>query len=48
LKPMKEELDNVRDRLQCFEDGVYILIDQLKELGIEPKWKPPKREPIKG
>lgn len=44
VKPLREEIEELRTQLQKFEDGVYILIDQLKELGIEPRWKPPKRD----
>lgn len=41
LNRLKASLDRERRRSQTFRDGVYILIRQLQEAEITPKWNPP-------
>lgn len=52
VKPLRDEITELRaelrtqqkeiKRLKNFEDGVYILIDQMKRLNIKPDWTPPE------
>lgn len=52
VKPLRDEIKELRDeirvhqkeitRLQEFERGVYILIDQMERHGIKPDWTPPE------
>lgn len=38
---LREELDIACDKLEIYDDGVIILLRQLKRLDVEPDWKPP-------
>ena len=50
LKPLKDQMEELRcelngakeeiNRLKSFEQGVYILIAQLKGMGVKPDWQP--------
>jgi hypothetical protein len=39
---LREELDIACDKLEIYDDGVIILLKQIKELGEVPKWRPPE------
>jgi hypothetical protein len=39
---LREELDIACTKLEIYDDGVIVLLKQLRELGAEPEWTPPE------
>lgn len=51
IKPLRDEIESLHRqlnlteaRLRMFEQGVNLLIEQLKSLGIQPVWMPPDED----
>lgn len=43
MDEIEKQLDCLQDELKEYKDGVDILIKQLEERGVTPKWRPRRR-----